>query len=540
VKNKKLIVFFFALSMFFTGASGLVNEYVLSTVSTYILGNSIEQFSITIAVMLGFMGLGGFVQKFISDRNLISKFLTLEFSLAIFGGFAPLAIYASFVYFEDHFILIQYFFISIIGFLVGFEIPFIIRINESYSDNLKKNLSVIMSADYIGSLVGAFVWVYLLLPYIPLTKISFIISGVNLVVAIITVLYLERNWKTYLFSFIAVALLSVGYAYSDKISINLEQKLYKDKVLYSTTTKYQHLVITKNSKVNDIRLYINGNTQFSSLDENIYHENLVHPIMSLVKNHKNVLVLGGGDGMAVREIKKYNDVNSISLIDLDPAMVQLAKTNPILSKLNHHSFDNVKVYKPSFLVDSDERKDIFKDKKYLASVNVYHIDADKMLHNIMNKGIKWDVIIIDFPDPSTVELAKLYSREFYLKIKKILAPGGMFVVQSTSPYHAKESYLCIGRTIQAAGFDTLAYHDNVPSFGDWGWWIGWNPDDKRDISHDINHIKFDINTTYLTENKFKSNTFFGKGWLTAKHNDINTLMFPKLLDLYTKNSWLYY
>jgi len=180
---KKYTVFFFGLSMFFTGAAGLVNEYVLSTVSTYILGNSIEQFSITIALMLGFMGLGGWVQKFISDNNLITKFLTLEFALAIFGGFAPLAIYAAFAYMDDHFALVQYFFIGIIGFLVGFEIPFIIRINEQYSKSLKKNLSVVMAADYLGSLVGAFVWVYVLLPHVSLTKVSFIISGVNLLVA---------------------------------------------------------------------------------------------------------------------------------------------------------------------------------------------------------------------------------------------------------------------------------------------------------------------------------------------------------------------
>jgi len=538
MKNKTLL--FFGLSMFFTGAAGLVNEYVLSTVSTYILGNSIEQFSITIALMLGFMGLGGFVQKFITDKNLISKFLILEFSLAIFGGFAPLAMYGAFAYMEDHFVLIQYFFIGIIGFLVGFEIPFIIRINEKHSKSLKTNLSIVMSADYIGSLVGAFVWVYLLLPYIPLTKISFIISGINLLVAIITVLYLEKSLKTVISSLIMVSILILGYVYSDKCSVAFEQKLYEDKVVVSETTKYQHLVITENKKLNEYRLYINGNTQFSSLDEGIYHDNIVHPIMSLNPTAKNILVIGGGDGMVVRELKKYKGIN-ISLIDLDHDMIELAKNNKILKKLNKGSFNNVEFIKPSFVTEGD-KKDIFIKKEYVSTVSVINIDADKMLFSLIKKHKKWDIIIIDLPDPSTVELTKLYSKEFYIKVRKLLSKGGMFIVQSTSPYHAKEAFLCIGRTIEAAKLNTLPFHDNVPSFGDWGWWIAWNPSDysKEEIFSKIDNLKFRVNTDYLTENKFRANLIFGKKWLKSKYKDINTLMFPKLLNIYTNDAWLNY
>ena len=540
--NPKIITFLLGMSMFFTGAAGLVNEYVLSAVSTYILGNSIEQFSITIALMLGFMGLGGWVQKFVNDDNLVEKFLILEVILAILGGFSPLAIYSGFAFFETHFALIQYFFIISIGFLIGFEIPFIVRINEKFSQSLKENLSLVMGADYLGSLVGAFVWIYFLLPFLPLTKISFLISGVNLIVALITFTYIKKDYiKSISTATFVGGLLIFGYIASASITNVLENKLYQDPVVSSQKTKYQQIVITKNKSLNEYRLYINGNVQFSSLDERIYHEELVHPIMSLKEGPKDVLILGGGDGIAIREVKKHTDVKSITLIDLDPGMIQLAKTNPILKKINENSFKNVNIIDPNTFVSSGGIKDVYVSGKEAGFVNVINIDADKLLHQLKDK--LWDVIIIDFPDPSSIELAKLYSKEFYMKLKRVLRPGGMFVIQSTSPYHAKESFLCIGRTIEAAGFNVIPYHDNVPSFGDWGWYIAWDKEDPshNDIYTKINELdEFKVDTTYLTPNVFRSALVFGKNSLKSDLIAVNTLMYPKLLDIYTTNSWLVY
>lgn len=538
--NPKVISILLGLSMFFTGAAGLVNEYVLSTVSTYILGNSIEQFSITIALMLGFMGLGGWLQKFVSDKNLIEKFIGLEILLAILGGFAPLAIYFAFGYMEDHFALVQYFFIVAIGLMIGFEIPFIIRINEKYSDTLKTNLSLILGADYVGSLVGAFVWVYVFLPHFPLTQISFLISGINLFVAFITYMYLKQKFVfPFVLSGIVGSLLFVGFLSSSKITDSLEQKLYQDPIVYTTTTKYQHIVVTENKTLNEHRLYINGNVQFSSLDEKIYHEQLVHPVMTMVEGPKDVLILGGGDGLAVREVKKHKDVKSITLVDLDPGMINAVRNSEVLVNLNKGAFDGVNIIKPDEFVSSAGKKDLNISGEYAGTVDLVNVDADKLLHKL--SGRQWDVIIVDFPDPESIELAKLYSKEFYMKLKRVLKPHGMFVVQSTSPYHAKESYLCIGRTIQAAGFNVIPYHDNVPSFGDWGWWIGFNDNVSREEALEkMAKIKFEVETAYLTEEVFNKALVFGKGSLDAENKDINTLMFPKLLDLYTNNSWLFY
>lgn len=527
--------------MFFTGAAGLVNEYVLSTVSTYILGNSIEQFSITIALMLGCMGLGGWLQKFVSDDNLVEKFIGLEIILAILGGFSPIAIYFAFGYMEDHFALVQYFFIISIGLMIGFEIPFIIRINEKYSETLKTNLSVILGADYVGSLVGAFVWVYVFLPHFPLTQISFMISGINLFVAIVTYMYIKQ--KVIIPGLISLSvggILVAGFIFSPTLTDILEQKLYQDPIIYSTNTKYQHIVLTENKNLDEYRLYINGNVQFSSLDEKIYHEQLVQPVMNLVEGPKDVLILGGGDGLAIREIKKHKDVKSITIVELDPGMINAIKRSEVLTKLNNGAFDNVNIIDPKDFVSSGGKKDIQIKNENAGSIDMINIDADKLLHKL--NGKQWDVIIVDFPDPESIELVKLYSKEFYMKLKRVLKPHGMFVVQSTSPYHAKESYLCIGRTIEAAGFNVIPYHDNVPSFGDWGWYIAFNDTiEKEKVLTKIENIKeFKTSTDYLTPDVFRKGMVFGKGWLESENKEINTLMYPKLLDLYTNNSWLFY
>jgi len=526
--NKVVLISLFSMSMFFTGASGLVNEYVLSTVTTYILGNSIEQFSLTIALMLGFMGVGGAVQKFVNDKNLMLKFISLEISLSVIGGLTPLAIYAAYSYIPNHFALVQYFFIITIGFLIGFEIPFIIRINEKYTKSLKENLSFILAADYIGSLVGTLVWLYILLPRIPIYEISFIVSGVNLFVALVTYLYVRQiNLKGVLLFVASVIVLTYGYLNAGKINKYIEQRLYKDPIVEEFNTKYQHLILTHNYKINDYRLYINGNTQLSSLDERRYHELLVHPAMSLVKNPKNILVIGGGDGMAIREIKKYESVENITLIDLDPGMIEFAKNSPVISKINEGAFEDINIMNPDWVKPGNLQR--LNNKK---SVNVLNIDADKMLWKL--EGNYFDVVIVDLPDPSSIELSKLYSKEFFIKLRKVMTPNAVGSIQSTSPYHAKEAYLIIGNTVKAGGLTTLPYHANIPSFGEWGWWLftkNGNIEKELDLS---------VETTFLTKEVFESSKIFGKGELEQKNKIVNTIMFPQLFEVYINSSWKNY
>ncbi|MCI5108434.1 MAG: polyamine aminopropyltransferase [Candidatus Pacebacteria bacterium] len=538
-------------SMFFTGASGLVSEYVLATVATYILGNSIEQMSITVALMMCAMGIGGWVQRFIKDNALIDKFILLETILALLIGFAPICIYAAFGLMEHHFYVVMYFFMIAIGMLVGFEIPLVMRINEKYVGALKDNASEIFGMDYIGAFVGALIWALFLLKTFPLTEISFLVAGSNFIVAIVTFGYFASKGSTvrtktlFVLIMCLVALLLYGGLSNRAWSNKLEQRLYDDPIILAETTRYQRIVVTHYNKTDDYRLYINGNLQFSSVDEAIYHELLVHPVMNLAKSHQRVLILGGGDGLAVREVLKYPDVSSIHLVDLDPDMVRICRTHPALRALNGGAFDSAKIttsvpdistkYLRRVMQDSPDspRGEVIKER--VARVEVINIDADLFLNSV--KGL-WDVVIIDFPDPSSVELTKLYSKQFYQKLRRLLAPGALVSIQATSPYHAKESYLCIRRTMEAARFSTLPYHQNVPSFGDWGWFLASTEKDSSVIRVQAENVAFDVDTRYITKDVFLSSMVFGKGSLTSKHKKINSLMEPNLLAFYRDESWL--
>ena len=547
-------------SMFLTGASGFIFECILSTVATFVLGNSIEQFSVTISLMMLMMGLAGYLQRHISDKGLIEKFLAVEIGLAILGGFAPIAVYAAYASMDAHFVLVQYFFVLSIGFLIGLEIPLVLRLNRSYVPRLKSNIASIFSTDYLGAFVGAVVWVYILLKYFPLPEISFFVAGINFFVALVTYGYflLHNVTNRNSIPIVAIALTAIGliYGYSQNRDWNrlLEQRFYDEPIVYSRTTDYQHIVLTAKIDPVDYRLYINGNLQFSSLDEHIYHEMLVHPAMELASSRDRVLILGGGDGLALREVLKYPESKEIILVDIDPGMIDFAMNNDVMNELNSGSLQDARVTVESALgvpVHS-ERRPIYEyaagiglateeTVEEAALVHVYTVDADRIVERL---GGFYDVIVVDFPDPNSVELVKLYSREFYFKLNRVLAPGGIIAVQSTSPYHAKESFLCILRTIRSAGLEAIPYHDNVPSFGDWGWILASRLEQTGEsVLDQIHGIKgFAVEESgaalaYLTPQRFSGSLSFGKNDLITDHDEINTLMAPVLLRFYLSESW---
>lgn len=542
-----------AFCMFSTGASGLVNQYVLATVTTYILGNSIEQFSMVIACMMLMMGVSGFVQSKMSDENLLQKFIAVEILMALLGGFAPLAVYAAFGFVEHSFQVVHYFFVLSIGFLIGFEIPLVMRIIDQHRISLRVNLSIVYAMDYIGAFVGAVIWVKFLLKNFPLTEISFIVAGFNFVVAAATIIYflsqgIIKRPLVHVGVLMATAVvLLLGYSYNRPATDLLEQRFYEDKIIHKATTQYQHIVLTHNKKLDDTRLYINGNTQFSSTDEVRYHEFLVHPVMSAAPSIKRVLILGGGDGLALRETNKYSEIESVTLVDLDPEMVKLASSHPRLVELNDHAFENAKVRTEPIRVDTQTTKQsIYLDEPYqergkeqwIASVNVFNVDADQFLRNDTDRV--WDAVIIDLPDPSAVELAKLYSKQFYQTLKRHLTDEAYVAIQATSPYHAKNAYLAIGETLKAAGFSVLPYRQNIPSFGDWGFYLAWigeeEPATLRARLSDLRHVG--PSTDFITPELLAASFAFGKGELNTNEPCINTLMQPCLLTEYLDRSWL--
>ncbi|MFT7373614.1 MAG: spermidine synthase [Oleiphilaceae bacterium] len=542
--------------MFSTGASGLVNEYVLATLTTYILGNSIEQFSIVIASMMFMMGVSGLVQNKMSDDNLVEKFMTVEVIMALMGGFAPLIIYAAYGYMQHHFQYVHYFFVLGIGFLIGFEIPIVMRIVEKNKIGLKANLTIVYAMDYIGAFIGAIIWINYLLKFHPLTEISFIVAGFNFIVAVFAILYfiytgeIKRRFLSITVLMLTAAALVWGFSANRDLSDLFEQRFYDDPIVHRETTKYQHLVLTENTGTGDVRLYINGNTQFSSLDENRYHDFLVHPAMALAKSAKNILVLGGGDGLALRELHKYPNVETITLVDLDPDMVRLAANNPIMRKLNNNAFDDtrIQVQEPGGIEETNIKPILLQEDNvfdqgttgadWVASVSVFTLDADQFIKNIETRT--WDVVLIDFPDPSSIELSKLYSKQFYLKLAKNLKKDALIAIQSTSPYHAKEAFLTIGNTLRAAGFKALPYRQNVPSFGDWGFYLAWKTEDSQEeMKEKIRELsQFNVNTSFITTELLTASLAFGKGELESSTHCVNSIMRPCLVQQYTDHSWL--
>jgi spermidine synthase len=559
-RNQKLTLasVLLSASMLATGSCGLVAEYILSTVSSYILGNSIEQFSVVIALMMLMMGLANYLQKFLSNEGLIEKFIITEIIIAVLGGFAPIALFAAFGFMENNFSLVLYSLASAIGFLIGLEIPLVMRINEKYSENLPINLSRVISFDYFGSFIGAMAWVYMLRK-LPLIEISFIIAGINFFVAVVTFFYfvkiglVKKQWLISVAICLTSVCLLVGYWKNTSWEIGLEQRLYEEKIVFSQTTKYQRMVMTYDKAANDYRLYLNGNLQLSSKDEHVYHELLVHPALAMHRNPERVLILGGGDGMALREVLKHKSVKAVTLVDLDAGMTDFCSTNKIFRELNQDSFRDarLKVLKSGAIYSTGTRP-VFQETKdgdygaikqgehfvqKVAQVDIFNVDASNFIKEV--KDI-WDVVIIDFPDPNSIELAKLYSKEFYMQLQNVLAENGLFVIQATSPYHAKEAYLCIKRTIESTGFETIPYHENVPSFGDWGWFLGWKNKtySKSDMLTRIKTAETNIETKYFSAETFQRAATFGKKDLISEFDDVSTLMRPVLLDRYLRYSWI--
>lgn len=536
--------------MFSIGATGLIAEYLLSLVGTYILGNSVEQFSITIALMLLCMGVASLVQNVIPKQYLTGAFLTSEIVLCLLMAFGPVLLYAGYGVLDSHFELLQYSLICGIGLLVGLEIPLVLRLNQERIDNLGQNMSAILMADYAGAFIGAMVWLKILLPNVQLMQIGFYISLVNLTFVGIFWISTQRTVKLFWTGVIAILLcynvVIYGLSHSKHWEPSMEQRFYNDKIVLSHTTVYQHLVLTHDAFNNDYQLFINGNKQFSSIDEHIYHESLVHPAMAHCQKNDSirVLVLGGGDGMACREVLKYgNKIQKLRLVDLDPGMTDLFSTHPVLLQLNDSAL--VKVDRTRLLISPETV--ISHSKNYAESgndtvtyqmpqVEVVSYDADLYLDTC--KG-GWDVVILDFPDPSSPELCKLYSLEFYTKLKTKMSRNGVMACQSTSPYHAKPAYLSILKTISHSGFSTVPYHCNVPSFGDWGFVLAAKSDSIKRPEWD--GIPWS-DLKWMDRGSFNAMKHFGKSELTDSTLNIesNSNTNPVLLDYYNMRSWHVY
>ncbi|MCO6008873.1 polyamine aminopropyltransferase [Actinoallomurus purpureus] len=506
VRAARALVF---AAVFVCAACGLVYELALVALGSYLVGDSVTQASIVLSDMVFAMGVGALATKPLR-RRAVEAFAVVEALLALLGGLSVLGLYAAFAWLDLYVpALIAVAFA--LGALIGAEIPLLMtllqRIRRQDPGSAVAELS---AADYVGALVGGLAFPFVLLPVFGQIKGALLVGAVNVVAGTAVVLWLFRREvgrlaRTLLCGamLLVLAVLAATYAVADRFEVSARQALYRDPIVVSERTPYQEIVMTRKVALSgrpDLRLFLNGDLQFSSVDEYRYHESLVHPVMA--GPHGRVLILGGGDGLALREVLRYRDVRSATLVELDPAMIRLASTDGYLTALNRHSF-------------ADPR------------VRAVNADAFSWLRRTTDR---FDAIIVDMPDPDAVATAKLYSVEFYGMVKRVLAPGGRMVVQSTSPYFAAKSFWCVAKTIGAAGFATRPYHVDVPSFGDWGFVLaapGTPP--SLALSPQVPPLRFLDDATLQAAGTFAKD-------LHRDDVQINTLMEPRLVR-YEDEGW---
>lgn len=472
-------------------------ELIISALSSFLKGDSVLQYSITIGIYMSAMGLGSYLSKFLK-KNLFNWFVLVEIGVGVVGGLSTLILFLANIYLANYQI-VMYSTILTIGVFVGMEIPILTRIIEDDEKNLRVTLSSIFSFDYIGGLIGSIAFPLLLLPHLGYFCTSFLVGSLNIVISLVIILsYKERlsHYRRFLAVTIAVlAAMLTGTIFSENISRVVEGGLYRDKVVFARQTRFQNIVMTKHR--DDLRLFINGNVQFCSVDEYRYHEAFVHLAMSKAPKRENILVLGGGDGLAAREIFKYPEVKRITLVDLDKEIVRICRENKEIAKLNNYSLDDPRM-------------------------EIVNADAYKFLEE---NRFKYDLIFVDLPDPNNEVLNKLYTNVFYRLCKASLTDCGLLTVQSTSPYYASDAFWCISKTIKSEGFYVLPYHLEVPSFGDWG----FNLASMQPIEPSFDIIE---DTKFLTSDNVPSLFVFGKDEKPRQDICVNCLSKPILINYY--------
>ncbi len=431
-------------SVFVVAACGLLYELAAGALASYLLGDSVLQFSTIIGAYLFAMGVGSYLSRFF-ERQLIAHFLRIELLVGLVGGLMPAALFALHSVAPGSFRFALYALVFLVGTLVGLEIPLVMRIlkdqfRERYA--LKNLVSQVLTFDYLGALLVSVAFPLLLVPQLGLIRTGVFFGLLNAAVAVWALLLfrgqLRRVGAHAAACALTVAALLVAFAFADRITTWAEDRFYVDNVVYSETSPYQRVVVT--SGMAGVRLFLNGNLQFHSRDEYRYHEALVHPAMAAHGAPRRVLVLGGGDGMAVREVLKHPAVEEVTLVELDPHMTRLFSSQPLLRRLN-------------------------ADALLSPKLRIVNTDAFAWLEQ---NTASFDVIVVDFPDPTNFSIGKLYTSSFYKLLDQHLSAGGYAAVQTTSPLIARKSFWTVVTTIESVGLTVTPYHAHVPSFGEWG------------------------------------------------------------------------
>ncbi|MBM7580368.1 polyamine aminopropyltransferase [Jeotgalibacillus terrae] len=495
---------------------GIIFEVLFGAAGSYILGDGVKQYTLTISLFLTGMGIGASISERVT-RNLIPSFIWIEYAIGIIGGLSTFLFFGVTAFLPDGTDAIFLYGITlVVGGLTGLELPILIRKANDIGVTLRKSTARVLFSDYAGGLIGGLLFVFFLRPEFGLVKSAFIVGLINVAVALWVLYYFRKEitrFRLHLVSGITFFLiLFSGVFWGEEMAFSFEQKLYRDPIIYNEQTDYQQIILTKER--GDVRLFLDGQLQMSSTDEYRYHETLVHPAVEAAESPERVLVLGGGDGLVLRELWKYDEIKKVDLVDLDPAVVELAETNYDLLQLNEGSFDDPRV-------------------------TVHHQDAFSFMEQ---SNTFYDVIIVDLPDPNNESLNKLYTLQFYQLLRNSLEPGGAMMVQATSPTFATEVYWTIDHTVRETGLRVENLHVDVPSFGDWGFIFA-----EREESGALDEMTFNVETKFLNEETLQSLRTFGKDIdrdiTDDRGNEFelqpNTLIDPILLEMYDK-AWANY
>ncbi|HEY9877413.1 MAG TPA: polyamine aminopropyltransferase, partial [Leptolyngbyaceae cyanobacterium] len=415
-------------------------ELLLGTLASYLVGNQALAYGVAVGGFLAAMGLGAYLSRFIAiedaTASLLKAFAWVELGIAPLSALLPLALFALFV--VDGPVWLGLFLVTLLlGTLAGLEVPLLTRLLE-HDEGVRDALAGVLALDYLGALAGSLALPVLLLPTVGMFPSAALIGALPALMVFFlgqgfSTLRSQKRWGLGLCAAL-VALAPLTVPLSDR----LENTLYNAPVISRIQSPYQRIVLTRQGQ--DVRMFLDGELQFSTLDEYRYHEALVHPAMSASNAPQRVLLMGAGDGLALREVLKWPQVKRVLLMDLDPAVVNLGRHQPFLRQANADAY-------------KDPRVEVQQADAFLAAPALSEI---------------FDVIIADFPDPDQATLAKLYSQGFYRRLMPRLAPDGVFVTQASSPFFAPRAFACIAATLGSVGLSTHPYTVDVPSFGPWG------------------------------------------------------------------------
>ncbi len=500
-RSRSLEIFTLVYAVFIAGLCSIIYELLIATTAAYFEGDTVKYFSLTIGLYMAAMGLGAYASKFIVG-NLLKYFVAVEIVLGLLGGLSIPVLYLAFSA-TDYFLHLYAVFTLAIGFLIGLEIPFLTRLLEGY-DSLRINIAHVLTLDYFGAVIATVAFPLILLPFLGNFRTGLGFGLINMTIGLLVLwCFSARIGRRAASAFTALTVLiglamGGGLVFSDTLLGAWDKSVYDGRIVFAEQTRYQRIVLTKYR--DDIRLYLDGNLQFSSIDEHRYHEALVHVPMALRPETRTVLLLGAGDGLAARELLKYPGVESVTVVELDPVMVRLASTNPYVSALNEGS--------------------LTRDSK------VRVVTADAFVY-LRKRGALYDLILADLPDPNNTALARLYTKQFYRLIHNNLAPGGLFVTQATSPVYATKAFWSIRQTVAAVFAHTYPYHLLVPSFGDWGFVLA----SDRPLDVAVKPADIRVETRFLDARIFRKLFVFEKD-LIENGVEVSTLDRPVVLSYY--------